>query len=215
MTGAPRKWDLLILTTDKDTQCALEGLFSRPQALGIRPNLARAILVHPRRDPGVFREAHTFLRPFLNQASYCLVVFDREGCGGTKKREALEGMVQQNLDGNGWIDRSAVVTIDPELEIWLWADSPEVDRALGWPAKGHSLREWLVQSGFLEPGRTKPDRPKEALEAALARTRTGRSSALYRGLASRVSFQRCTDPAFRKLLDLLARWFPAPGQPET
>ncbi len=108
MNGESRQWDLLVLTADKNTQFALEGLLSRPEVLGIRPIARVRTLVHPRRDPAVLRDSHSFLRSFLGQASYCLVVFDREGSGGEdRSREELERRVQSNLDANGWQGRSS------------------------------------------------------------------------------------------------------------
>lgn len=209
MNGESRQWDLLVLTADKNTQFALEGLLSRPEVLGIRPIARVRTLVHPRRDPAVLRDSHSFLRSFLGQASYCLVVFDREGSGGEdRSREELERRVQSNLDANGWQGRSSVVVIDPELEVWVWADSPEVDAVLGWPSRGRNLRDWLANRGFFPDAGAKPFRPKEAVEAALRESRTSRSSALYRDLAERVTFRRCTDPAFGKLRESLVAWFP-------
>jgi len=210
MNGEARQWDLVVLTADKNTQFALEGLLSRPGALGIRPIERVRMLVHPRRDPAVLRDSHSFLRPLLRQASYCLVVFDREGSGAeNRSREDLEQSVQSNLDANGWEGRSSVVVIDPELEVWVWANCPQVDTVLGWPLGGRNLSEWLACSGFLPKAGSKPARPKEAVEAALRESRTSRSSALYRELAQRVNFSGCKDPAFGKLRDSLLTWFPA------
>jgi len=210
MNAAAKQWELLVLTADKNAQSALEGLLGRPQALGIRPIQALRILVHPRRDPAVLRDSHNFLRPFLGQARYCLVVFDREGSGERNRgRDELEGIVQSNLDANGWQGRSAVVVIDPELEAWVWSDSPQADAVLGWPCGGRQLRQWLMACGLLQRENTKPSRPKEAVETALRESRTSRSSALYKALAVKMSFKGCTDAAFGKLRRCLAAWFPA------
>ena len=213
MNGGASQWELLVLTADKSTLFALEGLLSRPAALGMRPLERYRILVHPRRDPAVLRDSHNFLRPFLRHAGHCLVVFDREGSGGeNRSREELERNVQSTLDANGWRGRSSVVAIDPELESWVWSDAPEVDAVLGWPCQDRHLREWLSLRGFLRTSEVKPRRPKEAVEAALHESRTGRSSTMYGELARRVDFQRCTDPASKKLRGSLAAWFPAPPQ---
>jgi hypothetical protein len=53
----------------------------------------------------------------------------------------------------------------------------------------------------------KPDRPKEAMEEALRRSRTPRSSSLYAELARKVGVQRCVDSAFQQFRDMLCRWF--------
>lgn len=206
MNASHAGWDLLVLTADKDTEFALKGLLGRHRALGIRPIQSVKILTHPRRDPAVFRDSHGFLRPFINQAKHALVVFDREGSGErSRDRAQMEMSVQAHLDGNGWSGRSAVVVIDPELESWVWSDSPAVDSVLGWPCGGRALRPWLTEKGLLSGA--KPSRPKEAVEAALRHSRTIRSSALYLSLAQQVSFERCTDPAFLRLRSVLSEWF--------
>jgi hypothetical protein len=209
MTGG-KQLELLILTADKNTQFALEGLLGRWRELGIRPIESWRVIPHPRRDPAVLRESHHFLRPFLHQAKYCLVVFDREGSGGrTRSREELEKEVQDRLDANGWEKRSSVVVIDPELEAWVWADSPEVGAILGLTPRGQDLNRWMLDRGWRSRPGAKPDRPKEAMEAALFESRTPRSSAIYKMLAERIPFRRCTDPAFEKLRHTLRAWFPA------
>jgi len=119
----------------------------------------------------------------------------------------LESEVEQRLSTAGWGDRAAVVVIEPELEAWVWSDTPHVDEALGWKDKRPSLREWLISEGFLAEDDTKPGRPKEAMEKALRLARKKRSSAVYGQLAKRVSFQRCTDPSFLRLRQVLAGWF--------
>ncbi|NJL28558.1 MAG: hypothetical protein HC897_12045 [Thermoanaerobaculia bacterium] len=97
--------------------------------------------------------------------------------------------------------------LDPELEAWLWSDSPHVDSVLGWKDRNPTLRAWLAEQGFLVEGAAKPSQPKEAVEKALRVVRKPRSSALYRQLAERVSFERCTDPAFARFKDVLRGWF--------
>jgi hypothetical protein len=102
--------------------------------------------------------------------------------------------------------------IAPELETWVWSDSPRVDRVLGWNRDDLSLREWLREKGLLEEGAVKPTEPKRAVELTLRTVRTPRSSSIYFELAQRVSTDRCTDPAFEKLRRCLREWFPqVPG----
>jgi hypothetical protein len=137
------------------------------------------------------------------------VIFDREGCGNEREsREKLEVEVEDRLRQNGWNDRARAVVIDPELESWVWSDSPEVEAALGWRGRSPELRSWLIGSGFLHEGATKPERPKEAVEAALRVVRKPRSSAIYQELAGSVSLRRCSDAAFAKLRLTLQEWFP-------
>ncbi len=199
--------DLIVLVADKNMRFALEGLLGRHESLGIRP-IVTQILIHPRRDSGTLCESHDFLRPWLRQAPYALVMLDREGCGSNEPRHALEVEVEASLAKNGWADRSAAVVIDPELDVWVWNDSPHVATALQWSGGQASLRDWLIEKRYLEEGQPKPQHPKEAMEEVLKLSRTPRSSSIYREIADRVSFQRCTDPAFMKLRSVLAGWFP-------
>jgi hypothetical protein len=199
--------DLVVLTADKNTQLGLRALLAQPAKLGIA-EIRVEVIAHPRRDPAVLREAHQFLRVYLSRARYALVVFDREGCGDTASRTELEARVQANLHANGWSSRSGVVVIDPELEAWVWSDSPHLPTVLGWKDGQAELRRFLSTRDLdWRPGRN-PARPKEALEAALEGARRARSSSLYEDLAQLVSFERCQDPGFLKLRSTLSGWFP-------
>ncbi len=199
--------DLLVLVPDRDMDVTLRGLLSRSEDLGIRP-LRSEVFTHPHHDPGVLNEAHEFLRPFLRQFDYSLVLFDREGCGRENlSAPQLEDLVRRRLERNGWDGRAGVVVLDPELEIWVWASSPIVTRVLG---LSHSELKGLLQSGYVESGSSKPRRPKEAMEAALRMSRTPRSSSLYGTLAKSVPLDMCTDPAFMRLKKILQNWFSEP-----
>lgn len=129
------------------------------------------------------------------------------GCGSSHPREELELNVETLLAQNGWERRCAAICIEPELENWVWSSSPHVAAALEWHAG--ELDTWLVQAGHRPPGAAKPVKPKEAMEAALRIKRIPRSSAIYSAIAGKVSFDRCTDPAFLKLRGTLRAWFPA------
>jgi hypothetical protein len=200
--------DLVVLTADKNMRFMLEGLLSRPKALSIRPVIA-VFYIHPERDPGCLLRADAFLRPFVNQFHHAIVMFDREGCGKQKKsRQELEEEVLSNLSLSGWGDRATAIVIDPELENWVFSDSPEVDAVIGWAANTPPLRSWLEEKNFLTPGQIKPLHPKEAMESALRHVRMARSSSIYKQLAEQVGLGRCTDQAFLKLKDVLQSWFP-------
>ena len=201
--------DLILLVADSNIEFTMKGLLSRPEALRIR-QIDANVVRHPERDPGCLLRSPEFLRPFQNEYRHALVMLDREGSGqGSKSRQELERSLEEDL-AVSWDERAAAIVLDPELEIWLWSDSPEVDAVLGWQDRNPDLRSWLVQEGFADEPTDKPERPKEATEQALRIARKPRSSALYRRLAQKVSFRRCTDPAFEKLKRVLREWFP-PG----
>jgi hypothetical protein len=137
-------------------------------------------------------------------------MFDREGCGQDKRLSHihLEQRVEKNLARSNWTDKAATIVFDPELEIWIWSDSPHVETILGWGGRQPSLREWLRNKNYIKPDEIKPKRPKEAAEEVLRIVRKPRSSAIYRELAEKVSFERCTDKSFLKFKTTLQKWFP-------
>ena len=207
MNGAPTK-DLIVLVADQDMLFSLRGLLSRPASLGFRA-VEYDVYPHPHHDPACLVEAHNFLRPFVRTYARALVVFDRLGCGQEQRsREELEQIVENHLARNGWDVRAAAIAIDPELENWVWSDSPQVDIALGWKGRHPDLREWLVQDGFIQERNTKPTRPKEAMDKALRISNKSHSSSVFKQIAEKVSVEGCSDPAFNKLRGTLRSWFP-------
>jgi len=202
---APRY--LVVLVADQPMLFSLRGLLSRHGALEIR-SLTHDIYPHPEHDPGCLLRGHDFLRLYVRQYMHALVVFDLEGCGREQSsRSELEQEVEGRLSHSGWGDRAAAIAINPELEIWIWSDSPHVDSVLGWSGRQPDLRSWLVRERFAESPQGKPHKPKEAFERALRVAHRPKSSSLYRQLAERVGLERCVDPAFLKLKATLRKWF--------
>jgi len=206
--------DLVVLVPGKDERETIDGLLSaRRESLGIHP-IRFQVLVHPRRDAGCFHEAPEILQTFCRRARYSMVLFDFEGCG-QESRSAAE--VAADLAGRliaaGWEERTEVVVIDPELEVWLWTDSPRIEAELGWEGRAVVLREWLRDGGWWPSGARKPLRPKEALERVLRESRLPRSSAIYGRLARRVGLRRCEDESFQRFCGRLRSWFPEAPEP--
>lgn len=201
--------DLVLLAADKQMEEALRGILSRPRALNIRP-VTSEILRHPGHDSGCRLEAHHFLRPFHNQYHHALVLFDYDGCGASHHSdpEEIEQEVEENLRQSGWQARARCVVIDPELEVWIWSDSPEVGQCLGWGNASQRVQDWLEMNGLWPDGDAKPNNPKKAVESALKQVGQPRSSALFRDLASSVSLQRCKDSSFQRFRNILRQWFP-------
>ncbi|MCB0571155.1 MAG: hypothetical protein KDC66_15380 [Phaeodactylibacter sp.] len=119
----------------------------------------------------------------------------------------LDIEVEKSLYTNGWSPTNAsVISIDPEVEKWMWIRSPHVANALGW--QDHTvLFDWLIANKFMGASDIKPARPKEAMEAVLKTVRKPRSSSIYGSIAEKASWKHCTDPAFLKLIDVLTNWF--------
>jgi hypothetical protein len=199
--------DLVVLVPGRDEVRSLAGLLARPAAIRIRP-VTVEFQQHPDRDAGCRLHAHDFLRRETGRFAHALVLFDRVGCGADRRTpEELEAEVERRLGESGWGDRAAAVVIDPELEAWVWSDSPHVARCLGWRSHAPDLRAWLRSQGLWTETDQKPSDPKAAVERVLIHVGRARSSAIYEELAKRVSSRRCVDPAFLRLRDILARWF--------
>lgn len=199
--------DLVVLVPDKNMEAMVTGLLSKAESFQIR-HVDYVIFTHPGRDPGCLRESHNFLRQFAKQFTYAMVILDHEGCGREDKQpEVLANEVQKRLSASGWEQRCVAILIVPELEAWVWNDSPNVERIFGWQAREIKLRDWLVNNGFWDPELSRPHRPKEAMEAALRQVRKVRSSSIYLNLAREVSFEHCDDPSFHKFKATLQAWF--------
>lgn len=208
MTTTTSRNDLVVLVADKNMEFAVKGLLSRPASLRTR-SISFAVFQHPWRDAGCRTSGVNFLRPFVNQYEHALLMLDKEGCGReVLLREDLERSIESELSSSGWRDRACAIVIEPELENWVWSVSPHVDIVLGWQGKQPELRTWLANKNFLLAGQIKPDRPKEAMVAALREAGRARSSSLFNQIACKVSFDRCDDPAFVKFKATLAGWFP-------
>jgi len=211
--------DLVALVADKHQEATLLGLLARPESLPIRP-ITCQIYVDSGNDPGCRTRGPEFLRNFARQFHRAFLMFDHAGCGAEQTpANELEESLQTRLDAAGWSERSAVVVLDPETEVWVWSPSRQVDAALGWSGRTPSLRQWLVDEGLAASVDAKPQDPKAAFHRALRRSGKKPSAAIFRQLADTVSFQHCQDRAFRKLRSCLQTWFPIqsesePGTPE-
>ena len=202
------KKDLVVLVSDRNMEYAIKGLLLRTHSLGIR-QIKTDCYTHPEHDPGRLLRGHDFLRPFVNKYTHALVILDFEGCGQEQSpRDFLESQVEHLLMGSGWGNRAAAIIINPELEIWVWSNSQQVDQILGWSGRNPDLRTWLIMEGFAGARLTKPNQPKKAFEQALRIAGKARSSSIFYQLAGVVGLESCIDPAFNKLKTLLKTWFP-------
>jgi len=200
--------DLVVLVADRNQEAAIKALLGRPLSLGIR-RVSYDLLVHPRHDPGCFREAHGFLRVLRGGYEHALVLFDAswEGAPSQDPME-LEQVVRDRFGQAVVKDWADVIVIAPELEVWVWSNSPHVDEVLGWTGRDPSLRRWLFEENLWPNGMTKPPDPKRALERALRYVKVPRESRVYGKLASMVGVDRCTDASFERLRRRLVSWFP-------
>lgn len=211
MSGHTASKRLVVLVPDADIEQAVKGLLTRTDCLNIAP-VVFDVTRHVKRDNGCRSASTAHLRPYLRSHRYALVVFDRHGCGSRDSRREIQRDVEDGLTRNGWEDRSKVIVIDPEIEAWVWSDSPEVARVLGWGSDFRTLREWLASRGLWESSRRKPKDPKNAMRKAMERAklkrRARRSPAKFYDLATKVDFVECSDPAFKEMTRTLRAWFP-------
>jgi hypothetical protein len=203
--------DLVILVADIQQEKTVQTLLEKR-----RPSLGLAAVTfdlfrHPGRDAGVYRQAGAFLSTFIGQYRYALVLLDVAWDGSPGDAAEIERTIQTDLDRHGWQGQSAVIALDPELEIWLWTNSPHLSTELD--MTWQQIVELAEQKGYWAPGAAKPMRPKELLEDVLYRNRRRRSSALFIRLAQRVGLTTCQDAAFVRLRHVLQSWFPAEGGP--
>ncbi len=148
------------------------------------------------------------MQPLSGQYDHAIMIFDRVGCGqDNQSKDFLEKLVNDRLASVSWGSRATTIVIDPELEIWIWSDSPEVPRSVGWIGQELDLRTCLEKQGLWAGGRLKPEDPKRALEWVLRHLQKPRSSSLYEQIAKSVSLNRCVDPAFAQLKTILKNWF--------
>lgn len=202
------KRDLVVLAADKDMEHALKGLFTRPEALNIRA-IEADILVHPQHDPACARRGVAFLSNLSERYRYGLLMFDHEGSGRERERtEDLQESLNEDFARSAWGGRAKAIVLSPELEAWIWTDSPHVEEVAGWKGRRPPLRRWMTDQGWLGENEVKPERPKEAFQAVLREARRPRSASLYQQIAQRVSFRHCTDRSFLAFKDVLRSWFP-------
>lgn len=93
------------------------------------------------------------------------LVADRDAEWGGLSVKQIEEKIQGDLNSNGWQGRSAVVVINPELEIWVWSSSPHVPRLLG--TDWETIKDLGHRRNYWKKGEIKPSRPKELLVEAL------------------------------------------------
>lgn len=199
--------DLIVLAPDKNVKFGIDGLLTRNESLNIR-EIFYEIFVHPLHDPGVYKNAASFLRPFLRQFSYALVFLGHEGSGRERTpSDEITRTVKRDMALNGWENRGEAIVFTPEFEIWVWTESIHTAKALGWD-NYLELKNWLIKEGVWEQNTSKPGRPKEAVEKSLKTKRIPRSSSIYYEIAKKVTLDRCQDNSFRNLGDILQKWFP-------
>ncbi len=207
--------DCMFYVADMNMAEAFKGFLTRQQfhqsigcgqfAFDPLQDLARAA---GQTDGGLWRRAGGLCKGYLQTHQYLVVCLDRD-FGGSPGQAQVRQDVEQRLLAVGWQrGQFVVLVIDPELEQWIWQDSPHVEKAFK-HASPPSLRQVLLNAGDWPDAQDKPNRPKEVLERLVHQNLRGnRSSTLYSKITSSVSVRRCVDGEFLALQAALRRWFP-------
>jgi hypothetical protein len=201
-----QKKDLIILVADKNTEFLLQGLLPRLPKILSTKEFTFDIKIHPLRDAGVRIGSIDFLRPFITNYDYAIVLFDYEGSRTQISQAILTQKMQDELDINGWQNRNVVIIIEPEIENWIWVNSPHLAHEIDWEDMS-TLENWLIEKGFKNENDIKPLCPKEAFEDALKEKQKPRSSAIYKNIAQKASFKGCIDSNFDKFKTTIQKWF--------
>lgn len=203
--------ELIILAADGTMVAVLQAFFGRKFHLSIgcaqfEFDPAREIFHDPlERDGGVHRRCNLILRRYKNTHRRALVLIDQQ-FGGERPAEEVRAEMQASLDADGWAGNGLAVVIDPELEVLLWQDNQNVEKALGY--QGPSLRQQLAQDGRWPMTSPKPPDPKGVIQAIIRANRAGPPMVVYSEIARAATTARCVDPAFHRVRDALRAWFP-------
>jgi hypothetical protein len=208
------KRDCMFFVADLNMLAAFKGFLCREQfhqSIG-----CAAFSFDPKKDirhaefvnDNLHTQAGELVRGYQTTHKRIVVVQD---CAfeGSPGQARIESNLSRQLVAAGWErDDFLTIAIAPELEQWLWQDSPHVETALKHKAPP-SLKQMLINAGHWEEGAPKPADPKAAMEWVTNRNRVIRSGATYGKITSKVSVKTCTDAAFLRLVAQLLAWFPA------
>jgi hypothetical protein len=164
-------------------------------SLRTRPFTYEIIVDYQGNDPGVYARAHELLDFYRHTHTYAIVVLDKAWQGAPSSAQKIRRYITKNLVKRGWYKENVeVIVIEPELEAWIWQDSPHIAKAFEYDPPGYtSIRKWLEAEGFWKAADLKPVQPKEAFELLAKKADVPLSGAIYRDITSRISVSQCQD----------------------
>ena len=145
--------DLVVVVADGGIEQAARGLLSRPRRLGIRPLTGVEFPKLRQLDAGTYGLGAELAKPYGGGFNHALVILDT-AWEGAPTADEIVGKVECDL-ASTWQAEGRCIAIDPELEVWLWSDSPQAAMALGWPDMP-TLRAWLAARNLWPNGVAKP-----------------------------------------------------------
>ena len=130
------------------------------------------------KDGGVHRRCHEILRPYLKTHRRALVVLDQQFGGERPAEEVSAAKLSSDSTSTDGMAAAAAAVIDPELEVLLWQDNPNVERAPFGTRGRRRSGQLLAQDGQLAAGggMTKPSRPEGGRVQALIRANRRRAT---------------------------------------
>ncbi|MCL2641325.1 MAG: hypothetical protein FWD53_10800 [Phycisphaerales bacterium] len=200
------KSDLAVIAADGGIERVIRGILNRPESLGIRPLQGVKYSAFRPLDHGAYSRGHELAAQYQNTHEHALLIFDFDWKGRPADDASEMTREVENKLAKIWGDNGRCVIIEPELEIWIWSDSPHVAKALGWDEMPE-LRRWLEQQKLWEAGSPKPADPKKAYLRAIREKKIPPSNAIFNELAMNISFNRCQDRSFLRLKKVLRDWF--------
>jgi phenylpyruvate tautomerase PptA (4-oxalocrotonate tautomerase family) len=161
-------------------------------------------------DPGLNKRAAALLDVFLHSHKKAVVVLDCEWEGSPGQAQIIHNITRQ-LHESGWKPEDVIViAIDPELEQWIWQDSPVLAEELRID-DSQGLKSVLNQRGLWPQEAAKPPSPKALFDQLRRENNVKMSSAIFKRIATKVPVSQCQDSEFRRLTAKLREWFPAEG----
>ncbi|NEQ48438.1 MAG: hypothetical protein F6K00_34875 [Leptolyngbya sp. SIOISBB] len=153
--------DCVFLVADKNMEATFRGFLEREKfhlSLGVGPFDFDVIVDSGGNDPGVYNYGHELLMPYQKTHRYAVVVLDQAWEGAPASHE-IEQDIMANLTASGWTATDCtVIVIVPELEAWIWQDSPHLETAFQFNrAKlDVGMRDWLKENGLWPEDAVKP-----------------------------------------------------------
>ena len=159
-------------------------------------------------DSGLNKRADALLSPFLHSHRKAVVALDCDWDGSPGQAQIIHNVTTQLLQSGWRAEDVIVIAIDPELEQWIWQDSPVLAEELRMHAP-HGLKAVLTQRGLWPEEATKPPLPKDLFIQLRRENNVKLSSSVFKRIAARVPVGLCVDSEFRRLVAQLQAWFPA------
>ncbi len=220
--------DLLLIVEGRDDEAVLSALLERPKDMGICP----ITFDFRRRSGAVLKEGVNVASQERNNFRKVILIWDHaDSPYADRTPQRAQGIVQAELNKRTLRGCSKAITVDPELEIWLWQDYSAVAQALG--VRVQDIERWLKgwqralkQSvgdrglqDLMERRQVNLQRdsaqtlleklPKEALKWVCRQAKQKADSQLRGRIAQKADLKKWErNESFRWLCQQLRQWFP-------